>query len=547
MSKEGALRFGDKRVAALPGYADAEKTRHGAVKTLGDLDAKELKAADLEPIGSAFAKARDGFQEAACQAFDAAYPGLEKQLGGGNLAKGYFALHNAQWEYPDCPRVKELVARYDPDRKCFAITELISNTRTRAEEYATVREAVKACNTLNDATARCTRLATDVAYEKRAVALLGIGLVRRAAAHDAANRPIASLADAGQACGLGLDEDVRPIIDGAIEHVVNDLSKALETKGRAVPYIEQVGGQLSGDGFAGIRKRLTEALVSADFAGNFLGDRVLVRAWMRNVGPILRPGMIRVPTGRFPLGRDYTGLVSLTPSSAPQHMVKLSEYFIGIREVTNEEFQEFVGAGGYRNDAYWLDAPGVDRGEFTDDTSKPGPMYWHEGRFPEGEGKLPVAGVSWYEASAYARWAGKSLPTEAQWECAAVGVLSRGGNGNFGKQAFPWGGRYEPGSANLRDAGVGKPCPVGSYDKDRSVVGCFDMTGNVREWTSGTFDPYPETVCRDREFGQGLAVVRGAAYSDSSVGTRLTRRRARSRETRDALTGFRCAWLRFRQ
>ena len=251
-------------------------------------------------------------------------------------------------------------------------------------------------------------------------------------------------------------------------------------------------------------------------------------------------GMTRIPAGRFPLGLRYSGLVTLTPPCAPEHRVVLDAFAVDVHEVTNAEYQKFVDGGGYTRDACWIDSKGVDRGAFMDATGAAAPAFWRHGRHPKGQGRLPVVGVSWYEAAAYARWAGKTLPTEAQWECAALALMPPDESGQFSKQAFPWGKTYRPRYANLKDAGKNQIRPVGSFPNDESPAGCRDMVGNVREWTASEFDPYPGSEQTHKEFGKGLAVVRGAAYIDSMIDAKVTTRRPRSRHTRDAVTGFRC-------
>ncbi len=171
----------------------------------------------------------------------------------------------------------------------------------------------------------------------------------------------------------------------------------------------------------------------------------------------LPEGMVRVPGGSLTL---------------PDRVVNLNDFYIGRFEVTNRDFKKFMDAGGYRNAAYWQE-PFVKDGNpvaydtamtaFRDATGRPGPSTWELGHYPEGQDDYPVSGVSWYEAAAYARWAGKQLPTVHHWRNAAntAGIYSEILNvSNFKGKGTAKVGRYQG---------------VGPY-------GTFDMAGNVKEW-----------------------------------------------------------------
>jgi formylglycine-generating enzyme required for sulfatase activity len=170
------------------------------------------------------------------------------------------------------------------------------------------------------------------------------------------------------------------------------------------------------------------------------------------------------------------GTATLTGGS-----VQVPAFLIDAFEVTNEDYVRFVSAGGYANPSFWPEtmiAAGrpVPRAEalrrFVDRTNLPGPRFWSGGTFPEGRARHPVTGVSWYEASAFARWAGKRLPTYAQWWRAAVDTAAGG---------LPWGSDMKTATlrANFGQAGTRE---VGAYPSGVSPFGCYDMAGNVREW-----------------------------------------------------------------
>jgi len=156
-------------------------------------------------------------------------------------------------------------------------------------------------------------------------------------------------------------------------------------------------------------------------------------------------------------------------SDAPA--VELEPFWIDKYEVTNRQFKEFVDAGGYRNDEYWRE-PIMRAGReltaeqaaalFVDSTGRPGPAGWEVGAYPEGTADYPVGGISWYEAAAFAAWAGKSVPTVFHWHRAAQ-------QGIFSEILL---------ASNFDGEG---PAPVGAYE-GLGPVGTYDMAGNVREW-----------------------------------------------------------------
>jgi hypothetical protein len=176
----------------------------------------------------------------------------------------------------------------------------------------------------------------------------------------------------------------------------------------------------------------------------------------------LSEGMVRVTGGEVPL--QIPGLDHLAP-------VTLADFDMDRFEVTNREYRAFVDAGGYRRPELWVE-PFVENGRtlsfaaamtrFTDRSGRPGPATWEGGTYPAGQDSFPVAGLSWYEAAAYARFAGKGLPTIYHWNRAA------------GLWAAAW---IVPAS-NLMG---GSPAPVGGF-AGISPFGTRDMAGNVREW-----------------------------------------------------------------
>jgi iron(II)-dependent oxidoreductase len=156
--------------------------------------------------------------------------------------------------------------------------------------------------------------------------------------------------------------------------------------------------------------------------------------------------------------------------------------------------------------------------------------------FPPGKADHPVTGISWYDAQAYALWAGKRLPTEQEWEKAARGTDGR---------KWPWGNIFERGRCNLGAA----TAPGGSFTGDKSPYGVHDMAGNVQEWTSGDFIPYPGNASKEVGFDQKKKVVRGSYYGGNDFLARCSMRfcalpgapGAKPEGRNYAYIGFRCA------
>ena len=176
--------------------------------------------------------------------------------------------------------------------------------------------------------------------------------------------------------------------------------------------------------------------------------------------------MVLVAAGEFTMGEEgHNG------SEEPKHTVLLAAYYIGVYPVTNAQYRRFVETTSHQPPWGW-----------------DGPSSWQTEWFSQP--KQPVVGVSWHDAMAYVKWAGLSLATEAQWERAARGTDCR---------AYPW-GNEEP---NQKRCNYGRTMDatteVGSYPDGVSPYGCHDMAGNVWEWTSSTYGPYPYVARDGRE------------------------------------------------
>ncbi|MDQ1613886.1 MAG: gamma-glutamyl hercynylcysteine S-oxide synthase, partial [Pyrinomonadaceae bacterium] len=213
--------------------------------------------------------------------------------------------------------------------------------------------------------------------------------------------------------------------------------------------------------------------------------------------------MVTVAAGEFTLGAPWRMFVY--DNELPAHTVALPAFKIDPLPATNEEYAHFIAEGGYARREWW-DEEGWQWRERENWTR---PLYWTESMegsargwsvrtmFEEGALKPehPVAGVSWYEASAYARFQGKRLPTEAEWEKAASWDAGEGR-----KRLYAWGDDAPDETRGNFDLRLWDTTPVGSFPAGASGYGCLDMNGNVWEWTSDAFAgyenfaayPYPE-------------------------------------------------------
>jgi iron(II)-dependent oxidoreductase len=185
--------------------------------------------------------------------------------------------------------------------------------------------------------------------------------------------------------------------------------------------------------------------------------------------------------------------------------------FLDRYPVTNKQFQKFVSAGGYQEMAIWDQEIWPAVLDFVDSTGHPGPRLWKNGRYPPGEANLPVVGVSWYEASAYARWVGKRLPTDAEWVKAGSWPVTLSHNTRL-QRKYPWGDTMDRSKANVWGSGPGRVVAVDEFAEGVSVGGLYQLVGNVWEWTACNLDldPTVEETCRSER--QLLKSIRGGAF-----------------------------------
>ena len=237
------------------------------------------------------------------------------------------------------------------------------------------------------------------------------------------------------------------------------------------------------------------------------------------------------------------------------HPAVIRPFRIALAPVTNVEFAAFVEDKGYLRREWWRDEGWLWR----EQARAEHPLYWqreaggrwYRRRYDELvplEEHHPVIHVNWYEAEAYCRWAGRRLPTEAEWEVAASAEPSRDRRTVGGrKRTFPWGeDPPSPTVANL-DACAGGCIGVGALAAGDSAFGCRQMIGNVWEWTNTTFGPYPGFVPDPyKEYSEPWfgtrRVLRGGCWATRSRLIRNTWRNFYTPDRRDVLAGFRtCA------
>jgi iron(II)-dependent oxidoreductase len=237
---------------------------------------------------------------------------------------------------------------------------------------------------------------------------------------------------------------------------------------------------------------------------------------------------VLIPAGSFLMG---TSLESANDTDRPQHTVELPAYRMDKYPVTNAQYARFVAATGHRP-----------------------PLDWKDGKIPQGTLLRPVTMVNWFDAAAYAKWAGKRLPTEAEWEKAARGTDGR---------RWPWGNTMDPTNLNTY-YNMGSTTDVNVYAKGVSPYGVFDMAGNVNEWTEDTFMPYKGSVAAAEVFqgkvarilssedrskkvsdfvtvDQRYKVVRGGSWKGDPFSTATYHRNYALPNLASDFYGFRCA------
>ncbi|HSM35423.1 MAG TPA: ergothioneine biosynthesis protein EgtB [Longimicrobiales bacterium] len=258
------------------------------------------------------------------------------------------------------------------------------------------------------------------------------------------------------------------------------------------------------------------------------------------------PEMVSFPGGRVLIGTDDRS--AAYDNERPAHEVDIAPFSIDATPVTNAAYLEFMREGGYGEPRLWSEHGRA----WLAETGADAPLYWEmqDGawhrremdRMAPVQPDHPVCHVTWYEAEAFAAWAGKRLPTEHEWEAAATwDPVDRS------KRAYPWG--EEPPTtlhANLDQLAFGT-APVGAHARGASPIGCLDMIGNVWEWTASDFtawpgyETFPYAEYSEVFFGPRFKVLRGGSWATRPGAVRGTFRNWDYPIRRQIFSGFRCA------
>ena len=279
--------------------------------------------------------------------------------------------------------------------------------------------------------------------------------------------------------------------------------------------------------------------------------------------------MVQVTAGKFIRGSEkedtegmqarYGFAYPLYLDERPRSEVELDAFWIDVYEVTNKAYKAFIAStkrmmpyawvnNGYALDLEKLDAMDEDRlrkialdnFRLDMDTRKMDKAALIKAMVDRQKqlDNLPVAGVNWHDARKYCLWREARLPTEVEWEKAA-----RGPDG----LEYPWGNNWDPSITNTGETGEweGGIAPVGSFKKNKSVYGVYDLSGNVWEWVEDWYKPYPGSDYKTEAFGEKVRVIRGGGGGDGhyaiSYFFRSATRQFAEPEMESDDVGFRCA------
>jgi ergothioneine biosynthesis protein EgtB len=271
-------------------------------------------------------------------------------------------------------------------------------------------------------------------------------------------------------------------------------------------------------------------------------------------------GEVEFTASMMELGTSAADHLFAWDNECPRHKVYVNAFALDKRLVTNAEYLEFMRSGGYTDYRWWLSAGW----EWLQTESIKAPMYWERTgeetslwniRDYRGvrlaENNEPVAHISYYEASAYAKWRGKRLPTEAEWEYACTYTpkagLPKAGLQETGiKQNFPWGNQLtEAYHANLFENKIWCASEAGTFPEGATESGLQQMIGDLWEWTSSDYAPFPGFTTQFDEYNDkwfvGQKVLRGGSHATPRLSVRSTYRNFFAPADRWMCSGFRCA------
>ncbi|HBL58872.1 MAG TPA: ergothioneine biosynthesis protein EgtB [Cyanobacteria bacterium UBA8803] len=263
-------------------------------------------------------------------------------------------------------------------------------------------------------------------------------------------------------------------------------------------------------------------------------QEIWVRGHAAHIPSSVKPSseMMEIPAGEFEMGNNS---IDAMDNERSRHRVYLDTYWIERYPVTCGEYRIFIEAGGYQNERWWS----VAGWKWLEENPVALPLYWSDDPTWDNH---PVCGVSWYEAEAYARFVGKRLPTEAEWEKAASwdSIAGRG-------HTYPWGDATPNLHHCNHDNTVGQTTPVNAYPQGQSAYGCYDMLGNVWEWTASWFGgyegftSYPYRGYSQAYFDGQHRVLKGSSWATRPWAMRSSFRNWYYPSVRQILAGFRCA------
>jgi len=263
---------------------------------------------------------------------------------------------------------------------------------------------------------------------------------------------------------------------------------------------------------------------------------------------------VLIPGGPFIMGTNDREWAY--DNERPAHEVPVPSFWLGRAPITNREYLSFIASGGYSERCLWSESGWA----WLQSERAHAPAHWRLSQASDSGllaswralvfGRLEplhpngiVVHVSWFEADAYARWAGGRLPNEAEWEKAAAWDPIKGVS-----QRFPWGNAAWNGTRANLDQERLEPARASAYPEGRSAYGCLQMLGDAWEWTDTWFDRYPGFESFPYEeyseafFGRSYRVLRGGSFATRAVVARNTFRNWDLPERRQIFAGFRCAW-----